>query len=150
MNKQRMVFWVLNGGGWLLVAYLIYAQAISAIDYEFGVAMGTQETAQQITEVGVAFYYGFAFGDLVVYLPLLILGLIGYQRKASWGRILLAAALGITIYWPIVCLAAIVDARDAVGWNFEGERDFWIVLPLITAWAIWALWQVLIDSSESG
>lgn len=143
-----MRIWVMLGGGWLLVVYLIYAQAISAVSYELGVAMGTQEPVQQITEVGVAFWYGFAFGDLVVYLPLLILGLIGYQRKAYWGRILFGAALGITIYWPIVCLAAVVDARGAVGWNLEGERDFWLVLPLIAAWALWALWRVLMDCPE--
>jgi len=63
--------------GWLLLAYLVYAQAIPAFDYELGIRMGTQESAQRITEVGVAFWYGFAFADLVIYIPLLGAGLIG-------------------------------------------------------------------------
>jgi len=104
---------VLQGGGWLLVIYLIVAQAISAVSYDLGVVMGTQESAQQITAVGAAFWYGFAFGDLVVYLPLLITGLVSYQIGFTWGRIVLGAALGITIYWPIVCLATVVAARNA-------------------------------------
>jgi hypothetical protein len=58
--------WWLQIPGWLLLAYLAYAQAIPAFDYELGVRMGTQESAQKITEVGAAFWYGFAFSDLVV------------------------------------------------------------------------------------
>jgi hypothetical protein len=35
-----------------LVLYLIYAQATPAFDYQLGVGMGTQESAEAITEVG--------------------------------------------------------------------------------------------------
>ena len=140
--KRNIDFWLLQGPGWLLLFYLIYAQGISAFDYELGVTMGTQESAEQISEVGVAFWYGFAFGDLVIYIPLLIFGLIGYGLKKLWGRVLLAAALGITVYWPIVCLSAVVAARNATGWNLSSEVDFWIVLPLITLWGAWGLFHL--------
>ena len=105
--------------------------------------MGTQESADQITEVGVAFWYGFAFGDLVSYIPLLAIGLIGHWAGKMWGRVLLGAALGITVYWPIVCLAAVFAARDAIGWNLINETPYWIVLPLIALWGAWGLWFIL-------
>lgn len=139
--KRDFSFWLLHGPGWLLLLYLIYAQAIPAFDYELGITMGTQESADQISEVGVAFWYGFAFADLVVYIPLLAIGLIGYWFERMWGRVLLAAALGVTVYWPIVCLAALVTAREATGWNLENETPYWIVLPLITLWGVWGLWR---------
>ncbi len=63
--RRGFVFWALQGPGWLLLIYLIYAQGISACRYELDVSMGTQEPAKQITEVGVAFWYGFALGDLL-------------------------------------------------------------------------------------
>jgi hypothetical protein len=50
--------------------------------------MGTQEPAKKITEVGTAFWYGFAFADLVVYLPLLGAGLVGHWLERPW--------------WPVV------------------------------------------------
>ena len=140
MKQRGAGFWMIHVPGWLLLLYLVYAQAIPAFDYEFGVAMGTQESAQQITQVGAAFWYGFAFGDLLVYIPLLALGLIGHVLNRVWGRITLIAALGITIYWPVVCLAAIVAARDAAGWNLANEGDYWTVLPLIALWGLWGLW----------
>ncbi len=127
--------------GWLLLLYLVYAQAIPAFDYELGVRMGTQESADQVTEVGAAFWYGFAFADLVIYIPLLAAGLIGHLRRQPWGRVVLGAGLGITVYWPVVVLAAAVDARDAAGWAIE-ETPYWIVLPAIVAWALWGLSRV--------
>ena len=104
--------------------------------------MGTQESSEIITEVGTAFWYGFAFADLVTYIPLLLLGLIGYWLDKMWGRILLAAALGITVYWPVACLAAVNAARDSAGWNLTEETPYWIALPIITLWGIWGLWYI--------
>ncbi len=70
MSKRNIKIWILHVPGWLLVFYLIYAQAIPAFDYELGVSMGTQESADIISDVGVAFWYGFAFGDLIIYIPI--------------------------------------------------------------------------------
>lgn len=144
--KRGDGFWIIQGPGWLLFLYLIYAQAIPAFDYELGVAMGTQESAEAITAVGAAFWYGFALSDLLVYLPLLAFGLIGHWRSKKWGQISLASALGITVYWPIVCLAAVASARSAPGWNLSNEAAYWIVLPLIALWGVWGLWK-LVQSS---
>jgi len=141
MQRRDFSFWSVQIPGWLILAYLIYAQAIPAFDYQIGVRMGTQEPAETITEVGTAFWYGFAVGDLLIYVPLLAVGLIGLLREARWGRAVAAAAFGITVYWPIVCLAAVVDARGAPGWNLPDETAFWIVLPVIALWGFWALLQ---------
>ena len=67
--------------GWLFLAYLVYAQGIAALGYDYGVAMGTQEPAANVTEVGTAFWYGFALGDALFYIPLLLAGLIGLLRN---------------------------------------------------------------------
>jgi hypothetical protein len=140
MTDRRDVLWV-QVPGWLLLLYLAYAQVPAAFDYEIGVRMGTQEPAESITEVGVAFWYGFAFADLLIYIPLLAAGLIGAWRDYRWGRVLLGAALGITVYWPVVVLAAAVDARDAAGWVID-DKPYWIVLPIIVVWAVAALIRI--------
>jgi len=143
MKKQAASFRFLQVSGWFFAAYLIVAQGVSALSYDYGVAMGTQESATQITEVGTAFWYGFAFGDAVFYIPLLVVGLVAFAKGHDWGRGLLIAAMGITVYWPVVCLSAIVAARGAPGWNLPKESDYWIVLPLIALWGAWGLsWLV--------
>ena len=143
VRRRGFSFWALQGPGWLLLLYLVVAQGVSAFSYDLGVRMGTQEPAETITEVGTAFYYGFALGDLLTYIPLLAVGLIGHLRGAVWSWIVLAAALGITVYWPVVCLAAVVDVRGAAGWHLADETPFWIALPLIAAWGALGLWLLL-------
>lgn len=146
--RRRVDTWTVLVPGWLLAAYLVYAQAIPAFDYDIGVAMGTQESAAMITRVGAAFWYGFALGDALVYIPLLAVGLVGFARYSLWGRILLSAALGISVYWPVVVLAAAVDARGAPGWNLD-EAGYWIVLPAIMLWALWGLWRTIVARPEN-
>lgn len=142
MKEGVTAYWLVQGPGWLLFLYLVFAQAIPAFDYQLGIDMGTQEPATRISEVGVAFWRGFAWGDLLVYIPLLGLGLFGHARGRRWGIPALAAALGITIYWPLVCLAAVVAARGAQGWHLVDEKAYWLVLPLIAAWGATALWLI--------
>ncbi|MCP4314693.1 MAG: hypothetical protein GY789_01300, partial [Hyphomicrobiales bacterium] len=101
--------------------------------------MGTQETALRVTNVGVAYWWAFAFADLVFYAPLIVACLVGHALRRVWGRILLAAALGITIYWPLVSLAAVAAARDVSGWDLPSESQYWIILPWITLWSAWSL-----------
>jgi len=144
MLKGR-TWWTLQATGWLFLAYLIYAQLIPVFDYQLGVEMGTQESAEQVTDVGVAYWKGFAFGDLVAYAPLLLAGLIGHLLRRRWGHVALAAAFGITVYWPIVSLAAVHSARKAEGWMLGSLIEYWIVLPVITLWGLWGLWVLLTE-----
>ncbi|MDJ0822644.1 MAG: hypothetical protein QNJ09_12660 [Paracoccaceae bacterium] len=139
-----IAFWIVQGPGWLLALYLAIAQMPSAFRYEIGVRMGTQEPAERITPVGVALFWGFALADLVVYVPLLVAGLIGHATAAGWAGLVLGAALGITLYWPIQCLATVYKARGAPGWQLPKERDYWIVLPIIAGWAALALGLLLL------
>ncbi len=142
-SKGNLGWWFLQITGWLFAAYLLYAQCIPALNYELGVRMGTQEPASQVSEIGVAYWWAFAFADLVVYAPILVIGLIGHAIGKAWSRIPLAAALGMTIYWPMVSLAAVTAARAAPNWSLSNEGQYWIVLPLITLWAAWGLWYLM-------
>ena len=138
-RERGCAFWFLQATGWLVLAWLIYAQGIPAFDYEWGVKMGTQEPAERVTEVGAAFWYGFAVGDLIAYIPLLGVGLLGHLRGSGWATVPLAAALGVSLYWPIVSLAALVRARGAAGWTVADEMPYWVVCLLTACWALWGL-----------
>ena len=78
-----VAFWVIQLPGWLLFAYLVAAQCTAAVSYAFGVRLGTQEPAERITEVGVAFFKGYAGADLLFYVPLLGIGLAGQAAQAA-------------------------------------------------------------------
>ena len=127
-------FWIVQLPGWALFFYLAVAQCSAALNYDLGVRMGTQEPAERITEVGVAFFKGLAVADLLFYTPLLGVGLVGHAVGKGWGTVCLAAAAGITVYWPLACLVTVRAAHGASGWSLPKERDYWVVLPLIAVW----------------
>ena len=131
---SNIAFSFIQVPGWLLFAYLVAAQCTAAVNYSLGVRMGTQEPAHRITEVGVAFFKGYAGADLVFYTPLLGLGLFGHLFGSSWVGVVLGAALGVTVYWPIACLWTVKAARGATGWDLPKEKQYWIVLPIIAGW----------------
>jgi hypothetical protein len=60
MNRD-IYFWLVQARGWHLLFYLIDAQAIPTFSNDrcVAVAMGRQESNEQITEVGVAFWSQF-------------------------------------------------------------------------------------------
>ena len=51
--KRDIGLWSIQGPGWLLLLYLIFAQAIPAFDYDLGVSMGTQESADRFLKSGL-------------------------------------------------------------------------------------------------
>jgi hypothetical protein len=134
-----IAFWIIQLPGWLLFAYLLVAQCTAALSYSVGVRMGTQEAATCITDVGVGFFKGFAGADLIFYTPVLGLGLVGHLSGASWTDLVLGAALGVTVYWPIVCLWTLRAVRGAAGWDLPKETQYWVVLPVIAAWGAMSL-----------
>jgi len=143
MNTNRPPgFWVLMIVGILLLAMLLLGQTMSFIDYDFTVAMGLQEPEEEITEIGVAMNKGFGVGDTLIYLPLLVLGLVGLWRNKIWGVFAMSGALAITAYWPMVCLSMLVFARGAPGFHFARYIPYSILLGAISIYGIWGLWYM--------
>jgi len=55
------------------------------------------------------------------------------QQQQEWGRVCLAAALDMTLYWPLEYMFAIQHARS--DWDLRDESAKWITLPLLVLWA---------------
>ena len=141
-NKREIGFWVLMIPGLLILFMLIFGQMISFIDYDFTVSLGLQESVNVISELGVASNKAFGVGDTLIYLPLLILGLIGLWQKKGWGLIAMVGALAITAYWPIVNLFFLYFAKDLPGFNFTDFVSYTIVLSLISIYGLWGMWYI--------
>ncbi len=140
MQTTRSVsFWILEGVGAFLCVMLLAGQTLALIDYDLAVSIGLQEPASQITEMGVAFNKGFGAADTIIYLPVFVIGLVGFWLGKPWGTIALAAALGITAYWPVVVVYAFHFAKGAPGFEFAGTTLYTFILVPIVVYALWGL-----------
>ena len=140
--KREIGFWILMIPGFLILLMLILGQMIAFINYEFTVSVGLQESVDIIGEYGVASNKAFGVGDTIIYLPLLILGLLGLWQKKTWGLFTMIGALAITAYWPIVNLFFVFFAKGLPGFNFTDYITYTIVLSLITFYGLWGMWYL--------
>ncbi len=141
-GKRTVGFWVLMVIGILLSAMLLLGQTMSFINYDFAVSIGLQESRDAVGEIGVAINKGFGVGDTIVYVPLLVIGIVGLWLKKKWGLFAMAGALGITAYWPMVCLFFLLFAKGSPGFNFTSFTSYTILLTAITIYGLWGFWYL--------
>ncbi|WP_297693817.1 hypothetical protein [uncultured Eudoraea sp.] len=147
-NKKGFGFWVLIIVSIVLVVFLIIGQTLSLIDYDLALSLGLQESEKEIGKVGIAFAKGFAFGDTIFYVPLLVFGILGLLKGKKWGTFLMLGALGISVYWPIVHLYAIYIDTEAITLDPEKYISFPIVLSLITIYGFWGSYYLYKNSGD--
>ncbi len=133
---------VLLGLAVLLVVLLFLGQTLALFNYELAVSLGLQESAEEFGGVGIAYAKGFGFGDTIIYIPLLIFGIIGLIKVKKWGLYSMFAALGITAYWPMVNLYAVLIGRGVINLTSDKYITYSILLPLITIYGLWGMWYL--------
>jgi len=144
-NKRPTGFWVLMILGILILVILLAGQMMSFISYEFTVSIGLQESVDVVGEMGVAVNKGFSVGDTIVYIPLLVIGLVGLWIRKKWGIYAMVGALGITAYWPMVSLFLLLFAKETPGFNFTNFTSYSVLLTAITVYGIWGLCYLYIN-----
>ena len=120
----------------ILVIMFLLGQTLSLFNYELTVAWGLQESSEEVGDVGVAFLKGYAFGDTIFYIPLLVLGIIGLIKRRKWGLYSMFGALAISVYWPATILYAISIERTAITLTTDKYISFSILLPLIVVYGL--------------
>ena len=133
-------FWPLMIGGGILAAVFVAGQSVAVVDYERVVAWGLQEPVNDIGITGLAFNLGFAFADTLFYVPILIAGLWSLWHRKAWGLPVMAAALGVSVYWPLVCTAALIFGHGQPGFGYPAATAY---LPLTGGsfvYGVWGLW----------
>ena len=141
-NSRPIGFWVLVIIGLLILVMLLVGQMMSFINYEFTVSIGLQESVDVIGEMGVAVNKGFGVGDTIIYIPLLVIGLVGLWVRKKWGIYAMVGALGITAYWPMVALFLLIFARGTPGFNFTNFTSYSILLTAFIIYGLWGIWYL--------
>ena len=105
-------------------------QTMAIVNYDFA-AIPLQEPLAEITAAGVALNKGFGFGDILFYMPLFVVGIIGLLKRSALGLYTMFEAMAITVYWPIVSLSTVFYAKGSPGWYFADYTSYSIFLSLI-------------------
>jgi len=107
-EKRPLAFWGLCVFLVLTAGMVALGQTSAVFAYDFAVQVGLQEPVDQMSPFGVAVNRAFGLSDTLVYLPLIVIALVGLVRKRSWALPVTAAVMGISAYWATTCSAIFV------------------------------------------
>ncbi len=147
-NRRGIKYWILITLSIVLTLLLLAGQTFCLINYDATVSLGLQESVEEVTELGIAWAKGFALGDTLAYIPLLIAGIVGLLKRKKWGFYSMFGSLAISIYWPIVNLSAMFIGKNAMALNPDKYVSFSIILPLITIYGLWGMWYLYNHQNE--
>ena len=147
-TKRPIEFWIVIVFMSLSVALLLLGQTMALFNYNFAVSLGLQENIKEISEFGVQINRAFAAGDTAIYIPLIVLSIIGLCLKKRWALFTSAAVMGISAYWATTVAFAFWFLEAVPGYTFIPGIDYWI---FITSYIVFGLWGIcyLIYQGES-
>ena len=143
-HKQRpMAFWVMIIVMSLSVILLLLGQTMAVFNYEFAVSLGLQEDVNEISEFGVQLNRAFGAGDTLIYIPLIVLSIIGLSLKKRWALFTSAAVMGISLYWTTTAAFLFWFLEGVPNYSFIPGTEYWIFIAFYLVFGLWGLWYLV-------
>lgn len=138
-EKRPLVFWIICVFLALSTVVLALGQTTSLFAYEFAVRLGLQESVGEVTAFGVEVNRAFGAGDTIVYVPLMLVSLVGLVLKKRWALITTAAVMGISAYWSLTLTVMLVFLRDVPGYRLVPGPEYWVFLGTFLVFGVWGI-----------
>ena len=137
--RRSVAFWGLCVFLVLGMALLLVGQTTAVFAYDFAVAMGLQESVADVTEYGVEVNRAFGASDTAVYVPMMLLALIGLIRRRRWAIPVTAAAMGISMYWTVTIASMLGFLPGVAGYNLTPGPEYWVFLGVFAGVGLWGI-----------
>jgi len=139
LEKRPLAFWIICAFLVLSVIVLVAGQTTSLFAYDFAVRLGLQESAEEVTALGVAMNRAFGAGDTMIYIPLMLVSLVGLLLKKRWALLTTAAVMGVSAYWALTMTAFLLFASGVPGFLLVPGPEYWVVLGTYMVFGIWGV-----------
>ena len=133
-------------GFWFLAAFLAVSVLLMAVgqttavfDYDLAVRVGLQEATEEVGEFGVQINRAFGASDTAVYIPLMVVSLVGLWDRRFWSLITTAAVAGISVYWSVTMGFVLTFAPGVPGYTLEPGLEYALFLGAYAAFGIWCI-----------
>ena len=138
-TKRPIAFWVITGFLAVSMILLLMGQTMALIDYEFAVQLGLQEDSKDVSSYGVQVNRAFGAGDTIVYIPLIVLSIIGLILRKRWSLLTTAAVMAVSAYWATTIVFMLVFLDGTPGYYLEPGLEYWLVMAAYIVFGVWGL-----------
>jgi hypothetical protein len=138
-RKRPLALWGICVFLALSVVVLLLGQTSALFAYDFAVSLGLQESVEDVTEFGVEVNRAFGGSDTIVYIPLMVLSLVGLARGRRWALAVTAAAMGVSVYWAVTVGIMLAFLRGTPGYGLVPGMEYWVFLGVFIAVGAWGI-----------
>jgi len=122
-------------GFWVVVVFLavsivlmLVGQTVGVFNYDLAVSMGLQEKPEEMTDFGVQVNRAFGAADTVVYVPLMLLSLVGLILRKRWSLLITAAFFGASAYWTATVTFMFLFLPGVAGYSNVPGPEIWLFI----------------------
>lgn len=137
--KRPVAFWVIVIFLAITLVFLLMGQTMAVINYDFAVQLGLQESVNQISEFGVQVNRAFGVGDTLVYMPVMVISLVGLFLRKHWALLTTAAVMGISAYWAITCIFLLIFLKGVPDYYLAPGLEYWLLMGSYVIFGVWGL-----------
>ena len=122
-------------GFWVIVVFLavsvglmLVGQTLGVFNYELAARMGLQEKPEEMTDFGVQVNRAFGAADTVVYLPLIVISMVGLILRKRWSLLVTAAFFGASAYWTVTVTFMLLFLPGVAGYSNVPGPEIWLFI----------------------
>ncbi len=115
---------------------------MAVLNYGFAVSIGMQEDVREISEFGVAVNRAFGASDTLVYIPLILLSIVGLILRKRWALISTACVMGISSYWTATVAFMFWYLEGVPNYSFQPGMEYWLIISFYFVFGVWGLWYL--------
>ena len=122
-------------GFWVIVVFLavsivlmLVGQTMAVFNYDLAVSLGLQEKPDEMTDFGVQVNRAFGAADTVVYLPLIVISLVGLILRKRWSLLVTAAFFGASAYWTVTVTFIFLFLPGVEGYSNVPGPEIWLFI----------------------
>lgn len=138
--KHSIAFWIIVFFLVLTMLLTIIGPSMGVFNYNLTVRLGLQDSPKQVGEFGVQVNRAFGASDTIIYLPLMLISLIGLFLKKRWSLVATAAVGAITAYTASTLGFMYLFLPGTPGYNLTPGFEIWF---FVGAAAIFGIWIIL-------
>jgi hypothetical protein len=104
---------------------MLAGQTLGVVNYELAARLGLQEKPEEMTEFGVQVNRAFGVADTIVYLPLIVVSVIGLWLRKRWSLVTTAAFFGASAYWTVTVTFIFAFLPGVAGYTNKPGAEIW-------------------------
>lgn len=138
-STRPLAFWFIFGFLSIALALLLMGQTMALINYDFAVQLGLQEDITDVGGYGVQVNRAFGAGDTLIYIPLIVLSIIGLILRKRWSLITTAAVMGVSAYWATTIVFMLIFLPGTPGYSLQPGMEYWLFMAAFITFGVCGL-----------